>query len=111
MFGEVEGSRSVGLPRAKPKGVSFTVREFEGPAFLNLAPSRNAQSGLVRPALRHRRLYSQHVTSRMCSNSLKTNDGRHVYPSRNREDNFPDFGRFAAKNPIPLFSPCLTGVN
>lgn len=36
-------------------------------------------------------LYSQHLTSRICSNSLKTNDGRHVYPSQNREGDFSSF--------------------
>jgi hypothetical protein len=85
MFSEVEGSRSAGLPRAKPKGGSA--------ALLNLAPDRKLQPGLVCLALdKYRRLYSQHVTSRICSNSLKTKVGRHGYPSRNREDNFPSFG-------------------
>jgi len=37
------------------------------------------------------RLYSTHVPSRMCSNSLKTNDGRHVYPSQNRGGGFLAF--------------------
>jgi hypothetical protein len=92
MLGGVEGSRSAGLPRAKPKGVSFTLREFEGPASSKLVRSRN-QSGFVRLGLHeHRRLCSTHVSSRICSNSLKTNDGRHVYPSQNREDDFPSFG-------------------
>ncbi len=36
-------------------------------------------------------LYSTHVPSRMCSNSLKTNDGRHVYPSQNRGGGFLAF--------------------
>jgi hypothetical protein len=51
-------------------------------------------SGRRAHVLRRRlpQLYSQHVTSRIHSNSLKTNDGCHGYPSRNREDNFPDFG-------------------
>jgi hypothetical protein len=104
MLGGVEGSRSARLPRAEPQGVSFTLREFEGPAFLNLAPSRDAQSGLVRPALRHWRFYSQHVTSRTCSNSLKTNDGCRVYPSQSREDDFPTLGHFAAKIPFLFFT-------
>ena len=37
------------------------------------------------------RVYSTHVASRICSNLLKTNDGRHVYSSRNREDDFLAF--------------------
>lgn len=100
MSGEVEGSRSAGVP----------------PAFLNLATSRNARSGLARLALHKHlmwsagaclpraskgshflrrglpRLYSTLVSSRIRSNLLKTNDGRHSYPSQNREDNFPVFG-------------------
>jgi hypothetical protein len=84
MFGEVEGSRSAGLPRAKPRGVS--------PSSSKLARSRN-QPGLVCLALdKHRRLYSQHVTSRIHSNSLKTNDGRHVYSSQTRGDDLRAFG-------------------
>lgn len=49
------------------------------------------------------RLYSTDLPSRISSNSLKTNDGRHGYPSRNREDNFPVLGALAAKNPLPFF--------
>ena len=37
-------------------------------------------------------LYSIQVASRICSNSLKTNDGRHVYPSQTREDDLRVFG-------------------
>jgi hypothetical protein len=96
MFSEVLGSG----------GASTT------PALLNLAPDRNLQPGLVCLAVdKHRRLYSQHVTSRIHSNSLKTKVGRHGYPSRNREDNFPSFGPLRGENSIPLFSPCLSGVN
>ncbi len=80
MFGEVEGSRSGGLPRAKPKGGSLTLRKFEGSAFLSRQPSATVLQ-----------FCSSHRSSRMCSNSLKTNDGCHVYPSRNREDDFPGF--------------------
>lgn len=36
--------------------------------------------GVLRQGLR--RLYSTHVSSRIRSNSLKTKDGRHRYPSR-----------------------------
>ncbi|HEV3481573.1 MAG TPA: hypothetical protein VGR97_04515, partial [Candidatus Acidoferrales bacterium] len=65
MIGEVGNGRSARLPRAKPKRVPSTLREFEGlassnspcslsaglsPAFLNLAPGRNGQPGLVRLA-------------------------------------------------------------
>lgn len=35
--------------------------------------------------------YSTDLPSRISSNSLKTNDGCHGYPSRNREDNSPGF--------------------
>lgn len=37
------------------------------------------------------RLCSTHLPSRIQSNSLKTNDGCHGYPSQNREDNSQDF--------------------
>jgi hypothetical protein len=77
MFGEVGSSRSARLPQAKP--------------------------ALLRRGLP--RLYSTHVPSRICSNSLKTNDGRHVYPSQNRGDSVPAFGSLRGENPIPLFHP------
>ncbi len=72
MLGEVEGSRNAGLPRAKPKGSRLLRRDLP-------------------------RLYSTHLPSRISSNSLKTNDGCHGYPSRNREDDFPGFRSLAAK--------------
>ncbi len=72
MSGGVEGSRSAGLPRAKPKGVS-PVRLSRQPSAIGL------------------QFYSTHLPSRIRSNSLKTNDGCHGYPSRNREDDFPGF--------------------
>ena len=81
MFGEVQGSRSGGLPRAKPKGGSLTVRKFEGSAFLSRQPSAIVLQ-----------FCSSHRSSRMCSNSLKTNDGCHVYPSQNPGADFPDLG-------------------
>lgn len=83
MFGKVGSSRSFRLPLAKPKGISFTLREFEGSAFLSRQPSA---IGL--------QFCSSHRSSRIRSNSLKTNDGCHGYPSRNREDNLHAF--FAA---------------
>ena len=83
MFGEVEGSRSFRWPRAEPRGISFTLREFEEPASLSRQPSA---IGL--------QFCSSHRSSRIRSNSLKTNDGCHGYPSQNREGNLHAF--FAA---------------
>ena len=63
--------------------------------FGEVGSGRSARLALAKPTLLRRdlaRLYSQHVTSRIHSNSLKSNDGCHGYPSRNREANFPDFG-------------------
>lgn len=83
MFGEVEGSRSFRWPRAEPRGISFTLREFEGSAFLSR-----------RPSAIDLQFCSSHQSSRISSNSLKTKDGCHGYPSQNREGNLHAF--FAA---------------
>jgi hypothetical protein len=65
-------------------------------------------SGRRARVLRRRlpQLYSQHVTSRIHSNSLKTNDGRHVYSSQTRGDDFRAFGPLRGeKIPFVLFRP------
>lgn len=63
------------------------------------------------PRAEPKRVYSTHLSSRIHSNSLKTNDGRHGYPSQNREDNLPGFGPLRDKNSISLFPRHLLGVN
>jgi len=93
MFGEVGSRRSARLPRVR-RSVPSTLKEFEG-----LASSKVA------------RLYSTHWPSRMHSNSMKTNDGCHVYPSQKPEDNVRDFRPLRDENSISLFSPRLSGVN
>lgn len=84
MFGEVGSRRSAGSRRAKSKRGSS--------AFFSRQPSA---IGL--------QFCSSHQSSRMCSNSLKTKDRCDAYPSQNPEDDFPNSGSLAAKNPFPFF--------
>lgn len=71
----------------------------------------SSRSAGVSPALLSRQAsaidlqsHSPLRSSRMRSNSLKTNDGCHVYPSQNPEADFPGFGSSnSGKNPSPFF--------
>lgn len=80
MLGEIGSSRSVGSTQAEPKGGSFTLREFEGAAVLSPQPS-----ALAFNSIRHS------VSSRIGCNSMKTNDGCHVYSTQTRKHNFLGF--------------------
>jgi hypothetical protein len=55
-------------------------------------PTVPSSSFAQRPSAISLQFYSTHLPSRIHSNSLKTNEGRHRYPSQNRERNFPAFG-------------------
>ena len=92
MVGEAGSGRSTRLPRAEPKRVPSTLRKFEGLAFLSRQPGAIVLQ-----------FCSSHLSSRIYSNSMKTNDGRHGYPSQNRADNLPGFGPFAARIPFHFF--------
>jgi len=72
MFGEIGSGHSGGLPRENPRG-----------------GSRPSLSWL--PSAFELQFYPSHRTSRTRSNSLKTNNGRRVYPSQVREDDFLGF--------------------
>ena len=64
MSGEVGSGRSAGLPRGKPRGCSSALRELDELGYLSRQP---CAIGL--------QFCSSHRSSRICSNSLKTNDG------------------------------------
>lgn len=80
MFGEVGSGRSVRVPLAEPKRLS--LRRF---------------------SLRLARFYSTHQSGRIRSNSLKTKDGCHGYPSRNWEDGFRHFRIPRGEKLLPTF--------